>query len=194
MFPKLQITVLCIVFASSRAIHVGAGYPYEGATSYAQVEKAEVTPIVEPIVEGPLVGAYAGEHLYPKAVPVYGGYPKYELGIEPGYEGEKYVSVKFNNYSDLSKVCFQAYPKYAFNYGVHDPHTGDHKSQEEVRDGDVVKGSYSLAEPDGTIRTVHYTADDLNGFNAVVSKAGHAVHPVPLYQKPYIAEPVYGGY
>lgn len=72
-----------------------------------------------------------------------------------------------------------------------DPHTGDHKSQHEVRDGDVVKGSYSLAEPDGTIRTVHYTADDHNGFNAVVEKSGHAVHPVPVpvYQKPVV--PVY---
>lgn len=35
---------------------------------------------------------------------------------------------------------FQAYPKYAFNYGVKDPHTGDIKSQQEERDGDVVKG------------------------------------------------------
>jgi hypothetical protein len=73
---------------------------------------------------------------------------------------------------------------------VHDPLTGDHKNQEEVRDGDVVKGSYSLTEPDGTIRTVHYTADDLNGFNAVVKKEGQAVHPVPLvYDKAYLAGP-----
>lgn len=71
---------------------------------------------------------------------------------------------------------FQAHPKYEFNYGVQDAHTGDHKSQHEVRDGDVVKGSYSLVEPDGTIRTVHYTADDHNGFNAVVEKSGHALH------------------
>ncbi|KAK9739628.1 Insect cuticle protein [Popillia japonica] len=70
-----------------------------------------------------------------------------------------------------------AYPKYEFKYGVSDGHTGDHKNQEEVRDGDVVKGSYSLTEPDGTIRTVHYTADKHNGFNAVVSRSGHAVHP-----------------
>ncbi|KAJ2938283.1 hypothetical protein O0L34_g17632 [Tuta absoluta] len=72
-----------------------------------------------------------------------------------------------------------AYPKYAFNYGVKDPHTGDIKSQQEERDGDVVKGSYSLVEPDGSTRTVSYAADDHNGFNAVVHKTG-AVHPVPL--------------
>ncbi|XP_067646249.1 cuticle protein 8 [Eurosta solidaginis] len=63
-----------------------------------------------------------------------------------------------------------AYPKYSFNYGIKDPHTGDIKSQAEERDGDVVKGQYSLVEPDGSVRTVDYTADDHNGFNAVVHK------------------------
>lgn len=46
-----------------------------------------------------------------------------------------------------------------------------------MRVGDVVKGEYSLKEPDGTIRIVKYTADDKNGFNAVVIRKGHAVHP-----------------
>ncbi|KAK9869683.1 hypothetical protein WA026_003430 [Henosepilachna vigintioctopunctata] len=85
-------------------------------------------------------------------------------------------------------VDYYAYPKYEFNYGVGDGHTGDHKSQKEERDGDVVKGSYSLVEPDGTIRTVHYTADDHNGFNAIVTRTGHAVHPQPI--KTVIAEPI----
>ncbi|KAJ3632995.1 hypothetical protein MTP99_009971 [Tenebrio molitor] len=69
------------------------------------------------------------------------------------------------------------HPKYAFKYGVEDKHTGDIKQQEETRDGDVVKGSYSLHEPDGTILTVHYTADKKSGFNAVVQRQGHAAHP-----------------
>ena len=51
-----------------------------------------------------------------------------------------------------------------------DAHTGDVKNQWETRDGDVVKGSYSLVEPDGTIRIVDYTSDKHNGFNAVVKK------------------------
>lgn len=55
----------------------------------------------------------------------------------------------------------------------------------EHRDGDVVKGQYSLVEPDGTIRTVDYTSDDHNGFNAVVTRSGHAVHPTPV--KAYVA-------
>lgn len=39
-----------------------------------------------------------------------------------------------------------------------------------------MKGAYSLVEPDGSVRTVHYTADDHNGFNAVVSRTGHGGH------------------
>lgn len=61
--------------------------------------------------------------------------------------------------------------------------------------GDVVKGQYSLAEPDGTIRVVQYTADKVNGFNAVVKRIGKASHPqiiqkaIPIIQK-QIAIPV----
>jgi hypothetical protein len=51
-----------------------------------------------------------------------------------------------------------------------------------------VKGQYSLVEPDGSIRTVDYTADPVNGFNAVVSKSGPGVHAAPVV-KP-IAVPV----
>ncbi|GJQ80897.1 hypothetical protein Trydic_g14152 [Trypoxylus dichotomus] len=74
-------------------------------------------------------------------------------------------------------IDYHAHPKYEFKYGVEDPHTHDAKEQHEERDGDVVKGYYSLHEPDGTIRTVHYTADKHNGFNAHVEKSGHAYHP-----------------
>ncbi|KAF5283913.1 hypothetical protein FQR65_LT13674 [Abscondita terminalis] len=71
----------------------------------------------------------------------------------------------------------QKHPKYEFKYGVSDPHTKDQHSQHEIRDGDKVKGEYSLHEPDGTIRIVKYSSDGKNGFNAEVIKAGHAVHP-----------------
>ncbi|XP_013116926.1 cuticle protein 8 [Stomoxys calcitrans] len=82
-----------------------------------------------------------------------------------------------------------AYPKYSFNYGIKDPHTGDIKSQAEERDGDVVKGQYSLVEPDGSVRTVNYSADDHSGFNAVVHKTAPAVHAAPVHA--IHAAPVY---
>ncbi|KAJ8966929.1 hypothetical protein NQ314_003224 [Rhamnusium bicolor] len=84
-------------------------------------------------------------------------------------------------------ILKHAYPRYEFNYGVADAHTGDHKSQHESRDGDVVRGSYQVAEPDGTLRTVHYTADDHTGFNAVVTRSGHAVHPQVVSQTVAVA-------
>nr|XP_033329953.1 cuticle protein 19-like isoform X1 [Megalopta genalis] len=65
---------------------------------------------------------------------------------------------------------YSAYPKYSFNYGVLDGYTGDSKSAWEERDGDTVKGEYSVVEADGSIRTVTYTADNHNGFNAVVTR------------------------
>jgi hypothetical protein len=63
-----------------------------------------------------------------------------------------------------------AYPQYSFGYSVQDALTGDSKTQYETREGGVVKGSYSLVEPDGTTRTVEYTADPVHGFNAVVHR------------------------
>ncbi|KAJ9588164.1 hypothetical protein L9F63_018468 [Diploptera punctata] len=72
---------------------------------------------------------------------------------------------------------------YEFKYGVHDAHTHDIKEQAERRNGDKVEGYYRLVEPDGTVRTVHYTADHENGFNAVVQKSGHANHPAPAPQQ-----------
>ncbi|XP_071455833.1 uncharacterized protein [Hetaerina americana] len=83
-----------------------------------------------------------------------------------------------------------AYPNYSFDYGVHSPHTGDVKNHQESRIGDLVKGSYSLNDPDGTIRQVDYVADKHNGFNAVVKKIGHAVHPPTVSHHQY----QYGSY
>ncbi|XP_026471459.1 cuticle protein 19-like [Ctenocephalides felis] len=84
-----------------------------------------------------------------------------------GYGHHNYRHHEYQNYT---------YPQYSFQYGVNDHHTGDVKSQHEVRDGDVVKGQYSLVEPDGSVRTVKYAANDRDGFNAVVSKTGPTVH------------------
>lgn len=58
--------------------------------------------------------------------------------------------------------------------------TGDIKNVQEQSDNGVVTGSYSLREPDGAIRTVTYTADDVSGFNAVVSRTNPATNNQPL--------------
>lgn len=84
----------------------------------------------------------------------------------------------------------QPNPSYSFNYAVNDPATGDNKGQWETRHGDAVKGSYSLVEPDGSVRVVDYTADDHTGFNAVVKRIGPNVHPTLPIVPHIIAGPI----
>ncbi|XP_016905711.1 cuticle protein 7-like [Apis cerana] len=95
---------------------------------------------------------------------------------------------------------FDPNPQYSFSYSVADGLTGDNKAQEETRNGDVVQGSYSLIEPDGSRRVVSYAADPINGFNAVVQKdpsitvktaiAATPVAPVAAAVRPVVASPV----
>lgn len=59
---------------------------------------------------------------------------------------------------------------YEYGYDVHDDHTGDYKSHTEKRDGNTVHGRYEVLDPDGFKRIVEYTADEHNGFNAVVRR------------------------
>jgi hypothetical protein len=59
---------------------------------------------------------------------------------------------------------------YHFMYKVNNPETNDYKIHEEARQGDNVKGHYSLIDPDGHLRTVNYTADKDNGFVAKVER------------------------
>lgn len=81
-------------------------------------------------------------------------------------------------YNPIAKVAplvkvaeeYDPHPRYSFAYDVQDGLTGDSKTQHETRDGDVVQGAYSVVDPDGTKRTVEYTADPHNGFNAVVHR------------------------
>merc|ERR1719158_1437555 len=63
-------------------------------------------------------------------------------------------------------------PQYTFGYSISDAITGDSKTRQESRDGDVVTGSYSVVDPDGRLRTVTYTADSIHGFVAKVTYDG----------------------
>ncbi|XP_034238853.1 cuticle protein 19-like [Thrips palmi] len=61
-------------------------------------------------------------------------------------------------------------PRYAYQYSVHDKHTGDIKDVWEHRDGDVTKGGYTLLEPDGHTRVVEYIVTKKGGFQATVKR------------------------
>jgi hypothetical protein len=93
----------------------------------------------------------------------------------------------------VKTVEYDAHPHYSYTYSVNDHITGDNKAQSESRDGDVVTGQYSLIEADGTRRVVDYTADPVNGFNAVVHKEAAVAKVVAPVAK-VIAAPAYGGY
>merc|ERR1719297_693184 len=85
-----------------------------------------------------------------------------------------FTPVRVANLIDEGVEAFDANPQYNFGYSIADTQTGDSKTREESRDGDVVKGSYTVADPDGRIRKVTYTADAVNGFQATVTYDGQA--------------------
>ncbi|KAL3288695.1 hypothetical protein HHI36_003129 [Cryptolaemus montrouzieri] len=53
----------------------------------------------------------------------------------------------------------QPSPEYEYGYSVNEPSTGDQKFHTESRRDNIVQGTYSLIEPDGSRRTVVYIAD-----------------------------------
>lgn len=76
-----------------------------------------------------------------------GGYAAYDGHSSGGYGGHAVAAPPAAHHShghnDDEHKDYYAYPKYKFDYGVKDPHTGDNKDQWETRDGDVVKGEYN---------------------------------------------------
>ncbi|KAF5299175.1 hypothetical protein FQA39_LY02348 [Lamprigera yunnana] len=90
----------------------------------------------------------------------------------------------------LTDADFDPNPQYSYAYDIQDALTGDSKNHYETRNGDAVQGSYSLVDADGTRRIVEYTADPVNGFNAVVHKEPLAVKAIAT---PVAAPIVYSG-
>ncbi|CAH3821861.1 unnamed protein product [Pieris brassicae] len=135
-----------------------------------------------------------------QAAPVYHATPVYHSAPAPvAYHAAPapvaYHAAPGHYAAPVAKVVAHeeiAHPKYEYSYSVSDPHTGDDKQQQEVRDGDVVKGSYSFHEADGSIRTVEYSADDHSGFNAVVHNTAPTAAPTLVKAAPVLLKaPVY---
>ncbi|XP_065341005.1 cuticle protein [Cloeon dipterum] len=59
-------------------------------------------------------------------------------------------------------------PAYNFSFDVKDDQFTNYQNRKEQREGDQIKGSYSVVDSDGFIRTVTYTADPVGGFKAEV--------------------------
>ncbi|XP_034824525.1 uncharacterized protein [Maniola hyperantus] len=69
-------------------------------------------------------------------------------------------------------------PNYSYGYGVSDSHTGDIKTVWEAKKGDTVKGHYSVIEPDGSMRSVEYSAGPNTGFAATVNRDDLQARPM----------------
>lgn len=137
--------------------------------------------------------AYPGSHLGPYNNGAY---------FNGAYNGAAYNSGQYNGRYD--GATFDPYPRYNFDYRVAEPRTGDYKNHQESRNGDAVRGQYSVAEPDGSLLTVRYAADDAHGYTAVVERSGAAgtfvqnfpgaaplpVGAAPGYVAPVVARPV----
>ncbi|XP_059048369.1 cuticle protein 19.8 isoform X2 [Achroia grisella] len=65
---------------------------------------------------------------------------------------------------------YDPHPSYQFGFDVNDDQYTNYQNRKEQRDGDVIKGSYSVVDSDGFVRTVTYTADPKEGFRAEVSR------------------------
>ncbi|XP_041971413.1 larval cuticle protein A1A-like [Aricia agestis] len=124
----------------------------------------------------------------------YDGYENYHRPIvHQSLDEHRHQSLDEHHGNEEYDLDYHAHPKYSFDYSVKDPHTGDNKDHWETRDGDKVKGSYTLLETDGTKRVVEYEADDKNGFNAVVHKIGIPKEEPEEY-KVVQSKPVYENY
>ncbi|XP_058463639.1 transcription factor SPT20 homolog [Malaya genurostris] len=83
---------------------------------------------------------------------------------------------------------FDANPSYQFGFDVKDDEYTNYQNRKEQREGNVIKGSYSVVDSDGFIRTVTYTADPKEGFRAEVSRQPTDIvvkipKPNPEYQQ-----------
>lgn len=64
-----------------------------------------------------------------------------------------------------------------FQYQVNDQPTRNDYSHKAASDGDVVRGDYRVALPDGRTQVVKYVADWKTGYHADVSYEGQARYP-----------------
>ncbi|CAH0551438.1 unnamed protein product [Brassicogethes aeneus] len=156
-----------VVFAAFLAVARAGAIGYATAPVAYSAAPAVSTSYSSIAHSAPVVSKYAAAPVYTQSYAA----PAYSHGYAAPAVTAYAAPVAHVAYAPVQKTILAEAPaNYDFGYSVNDPHTGDSKSAQETRHGDSVQGSYSLIEADGTKRTVEYTADEHNGFNAVVHK------------------------
>ncbi|XP_047526773.1 cuticle protein 8-like [Vanessa atalanta] len=203
MFSKLVALCAVVAVASAGLLPAPVHYSSASAVSSQSIVRHDehATPVAKIALAAPVAyhaaPATVAYHAAPAAV-AYHAAPAavtYHAAPAPVAYHAAPASIAYHA-APIAKVIAQpeeiAYPKYEYNYSVADGHTGDNKQQQESRDGDVVKGSYSFHEADGSIRTVEYSADDHSGFNAVVHNTAPTAAPAYIKAAPVVVKtPVY---
>ncbi|CAO1434419.1 unnamed protein product [Diamesa serratosioi] len=104
------------------------------------------------------------------------------IGLSPSYE-------KPDSKKAVGPILFHPEPyqpkpeehqpgnPFDFNYAVNDVETSNDYKHNAVSDGDVTRGEYRVALPDGRTQVVKYTADWKKGYNAEVTYEGEAQYP-----------------
>jgi hypothetical protein len=98
------------------------------------------------------------------------GPPKQTLAArrpQPQFAPQQQSSQRFQK-EDLEDEEYAEPQSYQFGFDVKDDEFTNYQNRKEVKDGNVIKGSYSVVDSDGFIRTVTYTADPKEGFKAEV--------------------------
>lgn len=188
---------ICVLLASVAFAYAGFAAPYAAAPLAAAPLAAPFSPFARyaaPLPAAPLAAPFARFAAPLAAAPIARAAPlafpapvaRFAAPAPLAYAAPAPAPLAYAAPVAKAVAVSEEYdpnPQYSYGYDVQDGITGDSKSQVESRNGDVVQGSYSLTEPDGTRRTVDYVADPINGFNAVVRKEPLAVAAAPLVAK-----------
>uniref|UniRef100_A0A1B0GJ05 Putative cyclin-dependent serine/threonine-protein kinase ddb g0272797/ddb g0274007 isoform x2 n=1 Tax=Lutzomyia longipalpis TaxID=7200 RepID=A0A1B0GJ05_LUTLO len=120
----------------------------------------------------------AGEHASAEATPIYeSSNQESSSHYSHPSQAASYASPTVRQYHQQQTQPQQQQfnSSYQFGFDVKDDEYTNYQNRKEIRDGGVIKGSYSVVDSDGFIRTVTYTADPKEGFKAEV---------VPSYKQP----------
>ena len=150
--------------------NVQTGYERTATTEHttsSQFVPITVRPVPKPVeqvrTEAPQKFAYHFEK------PVYKAHQK----REPEYRKPNYGNMEPEEMEEAAgDDYYDPHPKYKYEYQVDDKDTGDYKTFWEERDGDVVRGAYTIMDADGKQRIVEYKADKVNGYEAVIRRVG----------------------
>ncbi|GAB0090467.1 activating signal cointegrator 1 complex subunit 2 homolog [Sergentomyia squamirostris] len=129
----------------------------EGSSHYSQTPKATYV--------SPTVRQYHQQQSQPQQQQLhYANAPSSSSYKAPGKASHHRPSA----YHDEEPEDHDFNSSYQFGFDVKDDEYTNYQNRKEIRDGGVIKGSYSVVDSDGFIRTVTYTADPKEGFKAEV--------------------------